>query len=237
MSWHTKNTYGYLRSSTEAYDNAKMIYDILAYCGWHLAPICAAIGNSEVESGYNPWRWQNENVLDKNDPIISVPNQQHAYGLFQQDPPSKYIYDSYAQGVYGYGPNYSNEVGNINDGSAQVFYLNHVCADPNAGEWADYWGSSYYMNFDDFIIDDIHSPTYLAETFRVSYERGNPSPERGAAAEYWFSVFQGVTPDPPPYPPGTGARAIPVWLFIKIIHDRSIQHGRKMINPKYYKKW
>lgn len=240
MSWHVKNTYGYLRSSAEALDNAHMIYDIFAYCGWKLPAVCACLGNCEVESGYNAWRWQSEVILPKNDPRIEYQNG-HAYGLFQQDPAGKYINSAYAQSITGYGPNYSNEVGNTFDGSAQCFYLHNICSDPDAGEWSNPWGSSYYMPFDQFIIDEVHSVEYLAHTFLVSYERGTWSDERVNAANYWYTVLGGYTPvpppDPPEPPPPPHGKPIPVWLLIKLIQNSQQHHGRKLMQNGNYKKW
>lgn len=240
MAWHVKNTYGYIRSSAEAYDNAKMIYDILAYCGWQLPAVCACLGNCEAESGYNAWRWQNEVILPVGDPRITIQNS-HAYGLFQQDPASKYIYDTYAQTIAGYGPNYSDQVGDQNDGTAQCFYLHHVCSDPNAGEWSNPWSSSYFMPFDQFIVDTIHSIDYLVRTFWVSYERGWWTDERVNAGQYWYNVLQGYTPTPPPDPPPpptpSNGRSIPTWLFIKLIRDKQTLDGKKRLPNGLYKKW
>lgn len=240
MAWHVKNTYGYLRTSAEALDNAHMIYDIFAYCGWKLPAVCACLGNCEVESGYNAWRWQSEVILPKNDPRIEYQNG-HAYGLFQQDPAGKYINSAYAQSITGYGPNYSNEVGNTFDGSAQCFYLHNICSDPDAGEWSNPWGSTYYMPFDQFIVDEVHSVEYLAHTFLVSYERGNWSDERVNAANYWYTVLGGYTPvpppDPPEPPPPPHGKPIPVWLLIKLIQNSQQHHGRKLMQNGNYKKW
>lgn len=231
------------RTSQEAYDNAKMIYDILSYCGWHLPAVCACLGNCEVESEYNPWRWQGDYVLPVGDPRITYQNT-HAYGLYQQDPAGKYIYNTYAQSLYGYGPNYSDRTGNTFDGSAQTFYLHYICSDTSAGEWGDYWGSPYYMPFAQFIVDEEHSIDFLTETFRVGYERGEASPRRAQAANYWWDVFQGVTPDPPPdppdppTPPGDRHRSIPVWLFVKFLDSRNKQtSGKKLLPTRQYRKW
>lgn len=233
MPWHTKATGGYARTSQDAYDNAKMIYDILAYCGWHLPAVCACLGNCEVESGYNPWRWQSDSVLPVGDPRIYYQNS-HAYGLYQQDPASKYIDSVYAQGVVGYGPNYSDQAGNTYDGSAQTFYLNHVCSDPDSGEWGDYWGSPYYLPFSDFIVDEQHSIDFLTETFRVGYERGEASPIRAQAANYWWGVFQGTPPEPPPDPPEPPGpqppvKTYPYWLLWQIAISK---RDRKYVLPK-----
>ena len=62
MAWHNKQTGYYSRTSTEVYDNAIMVYNILSSWGWHRSSVCALLGNMEVESGYNPWRWQGDSV-------------------------------------------------------------------------------------------------------------------------------------------------------------------------------
>ena len=57
-TWHAKNLYGYSRESSEAQDNAVMIYKALVQSlGWTLNSVSAVLGNMEWESGYNPWRW------------------------------------------------------------------------------------------------------------------------------------------------------------------------------------
>ena len=43
MSWHNKNTGAYARTSTEAQDNAKMVYDVLSGCGWILDAVSAML--------------------------------------------------------------------------------------------------------------------------------------------------------------------------------------------------
>ena len=44
-SWHAKNLYGYLKTSTEAKENAEMCYATLSSLGYCLESVCAVLGN------------------------------------------------------------------------------------------------------------------------------------------------------------------------------------------------
>lgn len=202
MAWHTKAQGAYGRTSTEAGDNAREVYNLLYSLGWVLESVCALLGNVEHESGYNPWRWQGDVVLPVGDPRIGTiggGNTAHAYGLCQQDPAAKYIYRSYAQSLPYFGPNYSNQTGNTRDGEPQLRYIHWICSDPSGGEWdSDTSHSSYNMPFADFIANTQHKGAdYLTRTFFYGYERGTWSGERITAANYWYNELGGYTPEPP----------------------------------------
>lgn len=202
MGWHTKNTGAYARTSTEAQENAVEVWNLLSSLGWVLEAVCALLGNVEHESGYNPWRWQGDVVLPVGDPRIGTiggGNTAHAYGLCQQDPAAKYIYRSYAQSLPYYGPNYSNQVGNIRDGEPQLRYIHWICSDPNGGEWdSDTSHSSYNMPFADFIANTQNRTVdYLTHTFFDGYERGTWASTRVSAAQYWETYLGGIPPTPP----------------------------------------
>ena len=92
--WHVKQTGAYGRTSQEAYDNAQLIYGVLYNLGWTLEAVCGVLGNMESESGYNPWRWQSDNILATTDTYELEHQTYHAYGLVQFDPASKYIYNA-----------------------------------------------------------------------------------------------------------------------------------------------
>ncbi len=235
MAWHNKNTYGYVRTSPEAIDNATMVYNILSALGWHLKPICAMLGNVEQESGYNPWRWQSEVVLPVGDSRIGYiggPNTAHAYGLCQQDPAAKYIDRPYAQALPDYAPNYSDRQGGQNDGTAQLQYLHWICSDTSAGEWSNPWGSSYYMPFAQFIVDDTHTVEYLVHTFLVGYERGGWSDTRVTAANYWYNYFSDNPPEPPEPPTPTGDGTLVSILYMAA----KKKHGNFIFEKRWYKK-
>ena len=199
MPWNNKNTGAYARTSTQAFDNAKMVYDILSGLGWCLESVCAMLGNVEHESGYNPWRWQSDSVLATTN-TYEINNQTgHAYGLCQQDPAGKYINSAYAQMISGYGANFSNQVGSQNDGTAQMYYLHHVCGQ-GLPEWDENnaMAGGYGLPYSDFIAN---TPNYtvsqLTRTFFGCYERGTWSTTRQTAANYWYTKLAGYTPQPP----------------------------------------
>lgn len=208
MPWHNKNTYGYLKESTEAHDNATMCMDILTGLGWSKTAVCCALGNFEAESGYNPWRWQSEVILPAGDSRIGVVcggNTAHAYGIFQSDPAANYIYRTQSQGYYGYGPNYSNQVGSQNDGTAQMHYLNWVCrqyTDGSCGGWNQSWRDA--IPFADYIAEqDTSNGTInrMTKAFHDGYERSatwhSTGSDRRAAARYWRDYFAGYVPPEP----------------------------------------
>lgn len=208
MPWHNKNTYGYTRTSTEAQDNATMVMDTLTSLGWGKAAVCAALGNFEAESDYNPWRWQYETVLPVGDSRIGIVcgnNTAHAYGIFQSDPAANYIYRTEAQSFAGYAPNYSNQVGGQNDGTAQMHYLNWVCSNYSDGSCGG-WNQSYHDAIPFAVFkaqQDLssYSIDQLTKIFHDGYERSatwaSTGDRRKAAAAYWWNYFQGYTPVPP----------------------------------------
>lgn len=206
MAWNTKATGAYGRLTQEAYDNAQTVYAILYSLGWTLEAICGVLGNIESESGYNPWRWQSDVVLPYQDPRIDYQNG-HAYGLCQWDPAAKYINNGsqYA----GYGPNYSDRPGWINDGSAQLMYLD---------AYADYYPTTYYpLSYAQYKAATIADYTieYLTKAWFYNFERGTWDDGRTAAANYWWATFNG-TPPPDPPDPDPPMRKIPIWLLFKI---------------------
>ena len=230
MPWHNKQTYGYTRESTEAADNATMVMDILTSLGWGKAAICAALGNFEAESDYNPWRWQYETVLPVNDSRIGIvcgDNTAHAYGIFQSDPAANYIYRSQSPSYPGYGPNYSNQTGSQNDGTAQMHYLNWVCSNYSDGSCGG-WNQSYHdaIPFAMFKAQadlSVYSMNALVKIFHDGYERSatwtTSGSRRQAAAAYWWEYFGGYEPGPGPSG-GAGA-----WFGVFNVLKKRRQNG------------
>lgn len=205
MPWHVKVTGAYNRESVEAQENAVMIYNVLRGRGWTLPAVSGMLGNVEAESGYNPWRWQSDYVVEYGSPMIDV-QAGHAYGLCQWDPAGKYINNG--SSYSGYGPNFSNLVGSITDGAAQMAYLD---------ENADYYStSSYPLSYAQYKAADIsqYSIDYLARAWFYNFERGTWSNNRVTAAEYWYTFLSGQP---------TGSR-IPIWLMFKL-KERSENRG------------
>lgn len=201
MGWHCQNGGAYSRTSFYAIDNAKCTYDTLASLGWTFYPICALLGNMEYESGYNPWRWQGDTRIASTDSYHINNQTGHAYGLCQQDPAGKYINSTYAQMQYGYGPNFLDISGNVNDGYAQLRYIHMICADPNGGEWIPDAPAAQGLGlpFSDFIAN---TPNYtvaqLTRTFFGCYERGTWNSNRVLASEWWSAELANYAPVPPP---------------------------------------
>ena len=206
MPWHNKATGAYLKESTEAYDNALMAYGIMTARGWSLLAFCGMWGNVQSESGYNPWRWQGDVVLPVGDPRIGYQNA-HAYGLVQWDPASKYI--NGGSGYAGYRPNYSNQTGGQNDGSAQMNFLDDTAV--SSGQYFPNPNYNYqisYANYKQMTIDN-YSIEWATRAWFYNYERGTWDYARVTAATYWYNTLGGVVP---PTPGGH----IPIWLMFKI---------------------
>ena len=206
MPWHNKVTGSYLKESTEAYDNALMAYGILYARGWSLLAFCGMWGNVQSESGYNPWRWQGDAVLPVGDGRIDYQNA-HAYGLVQWDPAAKYI--NGGVGYSGYGPNYSNQTGSANDGSAQMNFLDDTAV--SSGQYFPNPNYNYqisYANYKQMTIDN-YSIEWATRAWFHNYERGTWDTGRVTAATYWYNTLGGITPPTP-------AGHIPIWLLFKI---------------------
>lgn len=183
MPWHVKTIDGY--SGSEAEDNARMIYGILSSRGWTLNAVCGMLGNIGAESGYNPWRWQDDDILSSTSELLN--SRKHGYGLVQFTPANKYVKN--ATSFSGYGPNFSDKTGNTLDGQAQVYYID---------EHADYYPSSYSsMTYANYKKSTLNAGT-LAKIWLHNYERpGDASTSvenaRASTAEYWFGTLGGST--------------------------------------------
>lgn len=204
MPWHNKATGAYARESTEAYDNALMAWGILSRRGWGLLAFCGFWGNVGSESGWNPWRWQSDVVLSVNDPRINSQNG-HAYGLAQWDPASKYI--NGGLNYSGYAPNYSNQSGGANDGTAQVNFLDATAV--SSGQYFPNPNYNYQISYANYklITYPQYSFDYAARAWFHNYERGTWDNQRTVSCQYFYNKLSGVTP------PGSG---IPIWLMFKL---------------------
>ena len=212
MPWYSKAQGGYLRESDEAYQNALMAWSILNSRGWSLLAFCGFWGNVGSESEWNPWRWQNDNVLPEGDPRIGYQNA-HAYGLAQWDPADKYI--SGGSSYNGYGPNYSDRAGSADDGTAQIYFLDDTAV--SSGQYFPNPNYPYQLTYDQYkaITIEEYSYEYAARAWFHNYERGTWSENRTTSCRYFYGRLSGVTPPDPPGP-GPGGRKIPIWLLFKL---------------------
>lgn len=207
MTWHAKRAGGYGYTTAEALDNAKEVCNILMPLGFTLAACCAVLGNIAGEGEFNPWRWENDNILNYGDPQIDT-SRVHGYGLVQFTPSGKYINSAIAKGYKGYAPNFNNLVGNPNDGHAQMLFMHYSCM--NMGEYIV--KSTYPLTYTQFRAAEPpnYEISYLTRVWFENYERGTWSTVRATAAAYFWEALQGYEPVP------TGGN-IPPWLLKKII--------------------
>jgi len=207
MSWNCKATGGYDRTSAEALANTYAAYQVLSRRGFNLFAFCGVWGNVEAESGYNPWRWQGDNVLNLDNPNIYVQSA-HAYGLAQWDPASKYITGGAAYS--GYGPNFSDRAGLLTDGNAQLNFLDDTAV--SSGQYFINPNHSYNYTYDQFkqfplYGSEADTVQRAVETWFWNYERGTWSSNRVTAATFWYNILK----DSP-----TPTSGFPIWLLFKI---------------------
>lgn len=187
LSWHAKPTGEYARTSTEALENAQLIYNYLSSRGWTINAVCGLLGSIDREGVYNPWRWESD--------IIHGAGGTSGYGLVQFTPASKYIQDSRAQAMEKYAPNYTGAANpQAHDGEAQLLFIDL---------YADYIATSAYPETFAQYKASTKDTEYLTRAWVANYERPqDPSAtiqQRIEAAAYWYEVLQGY---PPPVPPG-----------------------------------
>lgn len=200
---HAKDTGAYGKDSTEAKENADLIYSYLKNKGWTVNAVAGLLGNMGSESGYNPWRWQGDNVQPKtNSPWNNI-----GYGLVQFTPAGKYINNAEAKKNGFYAPNFSDKTGSPTDGLSQMAYVN---------KYADYIPTGTYpISYEDF-KKSTQTPQYLASVWLYNYERpADPQATeqtRQDDANYWYEYLTGHEPPTPPTPP-TPKQKKSKWLY------------------------
>ena len=151
VTWHAKPMGSYAFGSDEADDNAKLICSMLMLeYGWTFEACCGLLGNIAGEGGLNPWQWE----LSLTNTLGRIPTKEEAlatakgYGLIGWTPARKYLQDNattstgiiyfknYNQSAFdGFGPNYYDEPGNIEDGKAQTRFIGELMATNNGNVW------------------------------------------------------------------------------------------------------
>ena len=151
VTWHAKPMGSYSIDSDEAQDNAKLICSLLMLkYGWTFEACCGLLGNIAGEGGLNPWQWE----ISLTNSLGRIPTMEEAidtgkgYGLIGWTPARKYILDNgatksgviwfkdYQQSTYdGYGPNFYDQEGNIEDGKAQTQFIGELMKNSNSNIW------------------------------------------------------------------------------------------------------
>ena len=228
MTWHAQARYGYGELSTEATDNAQEICQILVGdYGWTLEAAAGCLGNMQHEVGLNPWRWQGDTILTQ--AAARTAGTSNGYGLIGWTPARKYQFNNatyeyqgqtyiyfpnYDQESYpGYGPNWSDIPGNINDGAAQTKLIAEGVARSNSNL---YYQRSGHVSASTYItLTDVN---YAASEWWWCVEySANPGsiPERQKKARelYQWLIDHGWTP----------SARLPIWLMKKIAdHSRGL---------------
>lgn len=238
MAWHAKPTGGYVKTSTEAQDNAGELAQVLYELGWCAEAIAALLGNGAGESGLNPWRWE---IVDGQPAVPSTSSawQSRGYGIFQFTLSSKYINNTTASQYadYGYGPNFSNSRGKATDGAAQAAYFgDNVSSDWPKQRYGYYYDNFmgigvditpwYYTTYENFIngVDNNGNPLTIAElvgVFELTYERPRDTYAassyyyRVSEAEWWYEHLPEPGPGPGPGPGPEPEPEFPWWILFK----------------------
>lgn len=216
MPWHNQVRNAYARTSQEAQDNGLMFLAILMARGWTKEACAGAWGNIGHESGYNPWRWQYDQVMPSTYPDFDT-DRNHGYGLVQFTPAGKYIHNQTAIAMTGFGPNYSDITGSQDDGTVQTIIMDMIADQQPDPQWlpASYYG--YTLTWTQFRTGQ-YTPEYLAKAWLHQYERpadqsATAENNRAQEARYWYDLWGGVVPPVPPTP--TGSSKFKWWLYLR----------------------
>ena len=110
--WYAKPSGAYAIESNEGKENIIEAWQVCQALGFSKESFCGMMGNSYAESGWNPWRWQNDKY-----------NVSDGYGLFQYTPASGYL-NEYGKIYPEFAPNLSTTSvttgANASDGIAQL---------------------------------------------------------------------------------------------------------------------
>ena len=215
IQWHAKTTGFYGYQSTEAVENATLIYSAFVKAGWTPEAACGAIGSFWVECGLNPWCWGFNNVPDYADRLDAF-----AYGLPMWVPAKKYLTDQYlpsydpTSSPY-FGPNYNDVPGKMvrgmpSDGRSQVDFIIKQFEAPTAG---NFWNNlKPYTRAQYIAFTDIELANYI---WTWQYE--NPGNNDQSAANrltysrYYYNLLKDTIPVTDPL---DGYGQFPYWLLL-----------------------
>lgn len=196
--WHAKNYYGYTKSSVEGWDNIQLIYSNLIRRGFSEASACGVLVNIENESGFNPWSWENQQIMASTDWSIIDSSMVHGYGLCGWTPSGKYLHDNWSNlGLYpssfrGFAPNYSDIPGNASDGHAQCIMI----VEGQRYNWVTSGSGRVNVSWYDF--RSITDPEWAAEVWCRNYEYPanleQEVAERRSGVSWYYDRLYGTDP-------------------------------------------
>lgn len=215
-TWHGKTEGGYNKESEQAIDNARMIYAYMSEQGFSLEAVAGMLGSIEVESGYNPFRWETRNppeptVLSKND-LVLMGTTRHGYGLVQFTPSL-----AYAQ-IGGYPiMNFSDQAGDlVADANLQL----DVIARDRLSKWSQNpvrnIPAEFNMSMAQFkeCTDLYRCSGAWLYCYEFPGQVASQVQTRYGYAQYWYEVLSGYEPIPPTPPMPTIKRnKWQVWLY------------------------
>lgn len=185
MAWQAKPTGGYAIGSTAWINNQQEICAMLLKpdSPWTPEAVTGMMGNMQGEGGMNPWRWQN----DSYDPTLQM-----GYGLYGYTPASKYIGNSVAVKLPGYGPNLSTTGitagASATDGAAQVAFMNNGNVGWVGTAWRTYWDKDTYANL--YAMSQRYLQQYGDGT-RITFEQFKEIDDVAAATWFFLACFEG----------------------------------------------
>lgn len=214
--WFAKESGGYSRNSTEATSNAVMTYGQLHRLGWTLAPICGVLADIQIQSDYNPWRWEGD--------VLQPAGSELGYGLVKFKPSTIYILNADAQELEDYSPHYFGNTGTPEDGNAQLEFLDKY--DTKYEESTTYPIS--YEEYKTLITDPIAEPDpetgeypqitggKCARIWAVNYrgiQDSNLLDSYEEIGDYWDENLLALMPENPEQV--QNLHDFPVWMMIR----------------------
>lgn len=210
MTWYAKPTGGYLMGSIEADANATEALNILMVeYGWTKAAACGMFGNIDFEGGWNPWRWENENILTQAAARAATGaySMRHGYGLIGWTPAKKFQFNNaesdnhviyfpnYNQESFiGYGPNWSDVPGLATDGAAQIRLIGEAMARGSGNIWLTRkpCTASQFIRLN----DPRTAAYYWLYNAEAPEDPQSKERERMNAAAAWYSHLGGILAAP-----------------------------------------
>lgn len=227
-SWSAKPSGGYDRSSTEAKNNILCARDILLNeYGYTLQAVAGIMGNSQAESGLNPWRWQSDSY-----------NTSAGYGLFQYTPASGYI--SLSSSTPNLSTTAQTDGATAEDGANQVrVFASNTLSKWVSNCWRSYWDKTTYAeayarathcletwgNGSTITMTQFSKCTSVEDSafiFLACFE-GSAVPttyttRQNNAQWIYDNILNGSEPPEPPEPEPepTPTNPPPIWLYKKL---------------------